>query len=65
MEKLKEYYDWMLNEGGGEISGEWEEMKSYVEGNFDSFEDFINNEIYLLSELDEDLVEKIKIKYLN
>jgi len=60
-DKLKEYHEFLLDIGGYDLAGDFEEMLSYA-NSFDSFEDFIEEEIKTLD--DPETIELIKSKYL-
>jgi hypothetical protein len=61
-DKLKEYHEFLLNVGGYDLAGDFKEMLSYA-NSFNSFEDFIEEEIKTLD--DPETIELIKSKYLN
>ena len=60
-DKLKEYHEFLLDIGGYDLAGDFEEMLSYA-NSFDSFEDFIEEEIKTLD--DPETIELIKNRYL-
>jgi hypothetical protein len=60
-DKLKEYHEFLLDMGGYDLAGDFKEMLSYA-NSFDSFEDFIGEEIKTLD--DPETIELIKSRYL-
>jgi hypothetical protein len=62
--KLKEYYDFLVEYGGGDLSGEFEDMVKFAK-TFDTFKEFIEDEMDKIADDDLDLYDKIVDKFLN
>ena len=62
--QVKDYYDFLQQqEGADEVVGDFSELLELAD-EFDSFEEFIADEVSNLEELDPELADKIKSKYL-
>ena len=59
--KLKEYHEFLLNIGGYDLAGDYNEMASHA-NQYDSFEDFVKDEVKVLD--DPETVGLITAKYL-
>jgi hypothetical protein len=59
--KLKEYHEFLLNIGGYDLAGDYNEMASHA-NQYDSFEDFVKDEVKVLD--DPETVGLITNKYL-
>ena len=62
--KLREYYDFLIEYGGGDLGGDFEDMVRFAK-TFDTFEEFIEYEIELIVEDDIELYDEIVDKFLN
>jgi len=61
---LKDYYDFLQQqEGADELVGEFSELLKHAEG-FNSFKEFIKDEASNLDELDPELANEIRNRYL-
>jgi hypothetical protein len=64
LKKLKEYYEFLVEYGGGDLSGDFGEMKEFYKS-FDSFKEFIEYEIEMIVDDDIDLYDEIVERFLN
>ena len=62
--KLKEYYDFLVEYGGGDLSGEFEDMVNFTK-TFNSFKEFIEYEMEQIADDDLDLYDEMVDKFLN
>jgi hypothetical protein len=62
--KLKEYYDFLVEYGGGDLSGEFEDMVNFAK-TFNSFKEFIEYEMEQIADDDLDLYDEMVDKFLN
>jgi hypothetical protein len=64
LKKLKEYYEFLVEYGGGDLSGDFDEMKEFYKS-FSSFKEFIEYEMEMIVEDDLDLYDEIVDRFLN
>jgi hypothetical protein len=57
--KLKKYYNYLLKIGGNDLSGEYEDILDKA-NQYNSFEEFVDEDISILSQDDENQANKIK-----
>ena len=62
--QVKDYYNFLQQqEGADELVGELDELLELADG-FESFEEFVADEVLNLEDLDPELADKIRSKYL-
>lgn len=58
-DKLKQYYGYLLKLGGGDLAGEYGDMLDRA-NQFNYFEEFVNDDIAILAQDDEEQADEIK-----